>query len=476
MKSLKKTLLRGLGIVTILYFLFHLFFLWINQHGDSYYYLAFAQYLRTGIFPHLWPYLYAKPTTIASPLYGIILYMFMSVTQNADILLHIYQLGMLAVSAYLLYRLLIAASGVTKPVALLIAYLFTMLPTSVIYATYNMTEMTAQALFLVFLWYLVRLIKRPTISGLSILVLLSSVLTLAKYQFFVLFLVSSTAMGIVTIIPLLKLSHIIPMYGSSSKKRMIASLVPACAGIILMASWVYVNWHMTGVIGLSDTTKLRFHASMVQDGKITPPPGDPSIQAYYSVIPTQYPLTSPWWDIQEFILKKYGRDWRKVDEIVGNVGIAAAKAYPLSYITNSARIALALHTSPMLPWWDNLSSIGGGYHRLPLLCGRYDRIRLCEQIIKFPEILPLWRIYLTISATLYTTLLPVFMIGIFLPSLVLSLLFGNNIIRTFAALYCIQILMIATSVFTDTRYVVIFYPLIIILVAAKKNIPKRVAR
>ena len=107
-------------VLTLVFLVFHLLFLWMYTNIDGYFYWAFGQYVKTGVYPFLPSFTYLRPTTISPPLYGIFL-MLLGVFTRADIIVHILQLGMLAGTSALLYKLL--TPFVHKSVALILACL-----------------------------------------------------------------------------------------------------------------------------------------------------------------------------------------------------------------------------------------------------------------------------------------------------------------------------------------------------------------
>jgi hypothetical protein len=461
--------------VTALVFLFHFLFLWINQHGDGYYYLAFAKYLATGDYPFMWPYMYARPTTIAAPLYSVVLRLLL-MAPHAERLLHAYHLILLGLTAGMLYRML--RGDVGKTLATVIACGFCLLPTSLIFASYNMTEITAQFLFVLWLMRLTAYLKHPSQWHLGRLIFIAAVATLAKYQFSLLFLGSAAWWGVTSALSVLRVR--IPHQFDPrrlSGTPTVMSAVPAGLGILLIALWVGYNWHITGTVGLSDTNRLRFQAALVYDGKYLPSESDPAVIELRKYIPPGYPLTLAWWDYQNFILPQVNHDWREVDRLVGNIGIAVLREKPWVYPVNTLRIFWRLHTYRSQPWWINISTVGQPPNpALPLYCNSFMTLDFCRPIIMTPVSYPWYNVVTVWMRDLYLATAPAFFVGILFPSLVICLLWGDRFRRAYALLYLIQVFAISASIFVDTRYLVVFYPLMILVIVGAATTAKPAVR
>src|SRR3990172_7101733 len=122
--------IRFLFIASLCIFVAHFLLFWMNAIIDSYFYWAFAEYLRTGLYPFAAPFIYARPTTIEPPLYSIVL-MLLQYFKRADIAVHATQLVMLAATGYFLYRSLRLV--VPKNTAAITGLLFVLLPTNLLF-------------------------------------------------------------------------------------------------------------------------------------------------------------------------------------------------------------------------------------------------------------------------------------------------------------------------------------------------------
>lgn len=431
-------------IVTGAFLVFHVLFLWMYTNIDGYFYWAFGQYVKTGIYPFLPSFTYLRPITISPPLYGIFL-MLLGFIPRADIILHILQLGMLMGTATLLYKLLIPF--VAKSVALTLACLFILIPTNVIYASSMMTEIPAQFLMTSFVYLTGRFIVSKKISSLSFMVFLAAVMTVLKYQFLFLTLFS---LGLFAYFFIQK--HV----------KRIVHVFPVVLGVGILLLWVVTNHAITGVWGLSDTRKMPFYTNFVWDGRHFPKETDPAVIALRAFVPRAADKYAEYWDLQEYILPRVNRNWRAVDELLGNVGLAAIREQPLSYLANAGRVFVQIHTHTS-PWWHNMETFGLRDPIQPLYCDTLGTIQFCRPIILTPQSYPWWNAYVKVAMSLYNTVFPIFVIIVFFPALAVTLLAGKKHEQIFPILYLVNMLPISFLAFAESRYLIPFYPLILII-------------
>lgn len=383
-------------VVTGIFLLFHGLFLWMYTNIDGYFYWAFGQYVKTGVYPFLPAFTYLRPITISPPLYGIVL-MLLGFFARADIMLHILQLLMLAGTATLLYKLL--TPYVQKSMALTLACLFIFFPTNVIFASSMMTEIPAQFLMTCYVYLAHRFIVSKKISSLSSMVLLAAVMTLLKYQFLFLTLLS---LGLFAF-----------FFFQKHVKR-IVHVFPVALGVGILLLWVVTNHAITGVWGLSDTRKMPFYTNFVWDGRHFPKETDPAVIALRAFVPKTVNNYAQYWDLQDYILPRVNRDWRAVDELLGNVGLAAIREQPLAYLANAGRVFLQIHTQKA-PWWNNMATFGLQDPDQPLYCNALSSIQFCRPIIPTPWSYRWWNAYVNIATSFYNAVFPLYAVIIFFP-------------------------------------------------------------
>ena len=433
-----------LSTLGIFYLLFHMLFLWMYTNIDGYFYWAIGQYFKTGTYPFIAPFLYDKPTTISPPLYGLFL-AFIGSLPRGDIFLHAIHLILIATTTFLLFRIL--SKIISANSSAFISFLFLIFPTNVIYTTSMMTELPAQTAMTAYLFLAERFFKTRSIAPLAYALLLSAVMTLLKYQFIILFIFTGITL-------FLKLKHytgpkLLPYFS-------------AILGTLIILFWIITNHSITGVWGLSDTKKMPFYTNFVWDGHHYPKESHPSVIALRAFVPSSTDRYGQYWDLQDYILPYTNRDWRMVDELLGNVGIAAIYEHPAEYLFNGIRIFFQTLTH-RAPWWHNLQTFGTTDPVQPLYCDHLSSIQFCQPIIKTSVSYSLWNAYVSKSRTLYDTFMPSIFLFLFLPSLMITLIDTRRRVRFYSLIYLIHLLPISYLSMVESRYLIPFYPLMIII-------------
>jgi hypothetical protein len=441
--------IRYIPIVSLIIILavsvIHLLYGWIISHGDSYYYLSFAEYIRTGKYPFQYPFLYTHPPTLNAPFYSLILTVIQRLS-HGDVWLHIVQLILLLGSTGLVYSMLTGIVGKIK--ASVLSLLFFIFPVHLIYVSYVMTEILAEFLFALYLILFISYIKFRKQKILALSLIIAAVLTLTRYQYAILFAVS---IGLIvwSAVSLHKLERI--------------AVIGILISTTIIASWVYANYRITGTIGLSDTTKLRFQVTMIYDGKYFPPEDDPAVRLFRKYVPASVDKYLAWWDLQGYVLPYVGYDWRKMDEIVGGVGWASVKRWPIQYLLNGIRIGINMHLT-VPPWWRSVGTFGEiPDPNLPVTCDHQGTIYLCNPIINSPKSYPVWNSLVRIWTWIYKGWIPTLAILILFPAIILGLFTKDKLFRSLTILYILIVYSASLAVNAVSRILIPVYPLIIII-------------
>ncbi|MCL4360220.1 hypothetical protein M1555_03140 [Patescibacteria group bacterium] len=424
--------------------LFHFVFLFLYTNIDGYFYWAIGRYLTTGTYPFIAPFLYSRPTTVSPPLYGIAIAL-IGILPSGTILLHLVHIALFASGAFLLYVLL--TPGVSAPAAAVISLLFLLFPVNLIYSVSMMTELPAQTAFLLYLVLFTRFIQTKRIAPLAYAVVLAACMSLLKYQFIVLFCFS--------VLLLLR-------YGLRRKRSATMTGFSLAAGLVILGCWVLTNHAVTGVWGLSDTKLMPFYTNFVWDGRHFPSEQTPAVRTLRRFVPKTVNPYAEYWDLQDYILPKTGRSWHALDTILGNVGIAAIRQYPFDYLESGIRVFFRTLTA-RAPFWHNLETEGGRDPVQPLYCGNLGTIRFCRPLIMTPWTYPLWDRYVSVSRTLYAVIMPPLFLCIFLPSLLFAFFDPQPVFRWYAVLYLVSLVPISYLAMTEPRYLIPYYPLMVIL-------------
>lgn len=405
----------------------NLVFFWLNTIIDSYFYWAFAQYIKTGNYPFQAPFVYSKPTKISPPLYAVLLLAIENLP-SPTLALRIAQTLLFAWTCLLVYKIL--SQSHSQKIASIGTLCFAILPANVIYINYMLTEIAAQ-------WF-VALITYMLLSASS------------KQK--------TTAIVVGACSVLLKYSLVVYPFVAGiwiflKKPKKIINRYSMLA-LAILGSWVFINWQITGTIGLSDSKNIQLYNQLVWVGKITPDERSKSMQQLRAYIPSSVDIKQAYWDLQPYILPHFKQSWQAVETILGNVAKDALKQHPLGYFKNTMHIFFRLHGNS-LPYWSNLTTT--------TFCGNLGRFLTCQPFFPLPAQRLMWQIFIQSSDLFYTHVFPIISYGIFFPSVILGLRSKHKYWKKIIALYLAGVVPIAMYVHPDTRYIIPFYPLFIVI-------------
>lgn len=434
----KQLIMKRLSIIllicTVLILLFNLLFFWTNSIADSYFYWAFGEYIKTLSYPFIHPFIYARPTTISPPLYSLLL-LALEPLYNPSFLLRIVQTSILSTTGYLTF--LILKKSFSRYSAILISCISTLLPANIIYANYVMTEILAQ-FFVILIAYLIIKNSKQSLAY-SFLAIAFGVL--AKYSLSI-YLVASSVL-------FLKTKHARAFW-----------VYPFVAAIVLFF-WIFTNFKITDTVGLSDSNGIQLYNQIIWIGNKAPSEQSQEMKIFRTYVPKEINIHTGYWDMQEYILSKSNRQWKTADTVLGAVARRAIIENPLHYIATTVYIFIKLHGS-LPPYWYNLNTFGLPQGPFPLYCDKFGEFQMCSPLIQTGFSVPLWNAYVNSSNWFYTYCFPVLTYGIFFPSLFFGILTKHSTWKTVTILYLIGVLPIAMFVHPDTRYIIPFYPLMII--------------
>lgn len=408
-----------IALVAIILF-FNLLFFWANANIDSYFFWAFGQYLTTGTYPFLPDFTYVNPTTMAPPMMSILMAI-AQVTPFAAFFIRLVQTILLSATAYMLFLLL--KRSFSKKTSTIVAYLFVLIPGNLVYVNYLMSEILAQ-FFITLILYLLITKKYSTAFFWACVGMLS------KYA----------------VIGYAPIAFFFP-----AKKR----LFMLGTGITIVLGWMYINWQITGSVGLSDLRGGHLYNNVVWVAGITPSEESMAMKKLRTFVPPDTDIRKAYWDMQAFILPKVGNNFAVFDGILGAIATQAIREHPIRYIGAVINNFIALHGNT-LPYWENLSAFGKPPGAYPLNCDPMGKIALCKAPIPTSWGIPVWNSFIAFSNGFYRYVWPVIMIIFFV-----SLLRG----KTLSLLYLVIVLMHAALEHHDTRYLIPFYPQIVLIIA-----------
>jgi hypothetical protein len=172
-----------------------------------------------------------------------------------------------------------------------------------------------------------------------------------------------------------------------------------------------------------------------------------------------------WWEIQDYIKPYVHNDWHRIDEIIGNVGLAAVKNDPIGYLINTFNMFISIHNADKSPWWFNLTFFGDKsyYATNSLNCRTYNTFVFCQPIIFTPYSYQVWDQFVSVSSWLYIQIFTPICLYVFLPALVLLFISSKMSDWVLGLLYIIPLMFSALSITPEPRYLMPSYPLILLI-------------
>ncbi len=421
----------------------HFLFAWMVTNVDTSYFHAFANYIRTGVYEHFMLYEYKKPLTNNAPLYSVLLasvYAFPS----SDILLHAVQLAMLVHTGYMVFRMLLRYTG--KSLAIISGSITILIPGNLAYASHIMSEITMQYFFTSYMYLLWENVHTKKTSYLTQAVFMGFAMGLVRYSYI--------------ICGPLALAYLLRTHRKIDKTY----IFPA-VGIVVILVWMLVHKGITGVFGLSDFSRLRYNMVMMYEAQVSPPEADPSTIELHSFLPEGFDLRKPFWEFEPYINPITGNDFQELDRIVGSAGIAALRSHPEKLITIAFYNFFKLHNVDyphQTPYSPSLADFGNPDAEFPNYCTTFKTLRTCEPIISLPFSVPVWNSIFILFNWFYRFIFPIWSIWIFFPALFYSLA-KNRKTRLLALFYIAARIPIAVFTFPHARYLVPFYPVMMMM-------------
>ncbi|OGG30388.1 hypothetical protein A2971_00790 [Candidatus Gottesmanbacteria bacterium RIFCSPLOWO2_01_FULL_46_21] len=436
-KKKANTLSIILILLTALWLCFNLVFFWANANIDSYFFWAFGQYLRTNQYPFLPYFTYERPTTMAPPLFSVLL-VFAQLTPFPAFVIRFMQTVLLCGSGYLVY--LILKKSFSRETCVVIACIFVLIPGNVVYTNYLMSEILAQ-FFITLVGYF---FLKQSAHGYAYALFWSAVGILAKYA-----LVMYAGFAAV-------------LFVLARPNRKLWWVAMGAAVIIL--GWVSINWSITGSFGLSDLKGGHLYNNVVWVAGIVPDERTKPMLTLRRYVPPDVDIRKAYWDMQAYILPSVNRSWPAADFILGSVALEAIKEHPFAYVKESVIGFIKLHDN-RIPYWEYLGTFGKPQGVYSLTCEGLGSITLCIPPVRTSLGIPLWNTFIAFSNWFYSALFPWISYGLLIPSLVFGLFSKNTTWRTCALLYLGGVLLHAMVEHHDTRYIIPFYPLMTIIIA-----------
>lgn len=434
-------ILRIVVGATVFLLLLHFFFVWMNSSVDSWYFHAFSTFLKTGKYTDPTGQPYQVVRTGAAPLFSALLALLESIPR-ADVILHGLQLIVLLVTGLLLFSML--KEYIKKPWAAMFASFFILLPGNLIHVSYVLSDIGAQLLFTLYLFLLFRFFKHKKSHALSLSVLVGFIAGLWRYSFVV--------FGVISLL----------MFFASYPRKFRLYIYPVI-GILLIGGWVMIQHSFTGVWGLADDVGIRYNIKMMMQGEVLPSEEHPAMKEIRRYISPEVDLRKPYWELEQHLIPHFGYDYVRMVKLVGAVGKAAMWEHPFVYARVTLESFFKSHIG--VPYAKNLSTFGTdkSYEYPPLICTSMGTIDYCNPIIMTNVSYSVWNFFVMASNWYYKTIFPIWSFVLFFPMLIWAFIRSDPFFRVAAFCFLVGRLVIAMATWSDPRYVLPFYPLMIFL-------------
>jgi hypothetical protein len=430
-------------ILTVLILIFHFFFFWMNLHMDSYFFTAFTDFIRTGkyVFP-ISSLHYTHIHTGQPPLYSLLLAILYSF-KRSDTILHAIQILMLGSTGILVFQIL--RNVLSKYLAAIAACLLVLIPGNLIFVAMTMSETGAELLFTLYCFLVFLYFKSKKYQFLSLSVFVGFITGLWKYSF--------VYTGVLSL-----------LYLFMKHPKKATNYIWAFLGVGTIFIWVLINHHLTGVWGLDLGTGIRFNIQMMYKAKVLPKETAPSMVELRKYMEPGVDLKKAYWDIEPYMIPYIGYDYLKMTKLIGDVGWDAMLEHPLDYAKVTAESFFLSNIG--LPYQPTLGTFGmnKALDYPGLLCGNTGTIEHCIPIISTKYSYTIWNTFIDFANLYYNYFFTIFIFAVFFPALLWSVFSSSAIHKIFSLIYILGRLSISLATEPMPRYIVPFYPLMVIII------------
>src|SRR3990167_3766067 len=136
-----KKIFPPLAVFAVLtFYLFCFIYFGLYETTDSYFFIAFSEFIKTGRYfvPH--PYYWTVPSTITPPFYSLFLFL-AQLLPYPHLIIHLAQIAAFLAALFFIYKVLVLK--LPDQLSILIITLFALLPVNMIQTSALMTEITA---------------------------------------------------------------------------------------------------------------------------------------------------------------------------------------------------------------------------------------------------------------------------------------------------------------------------------------------
>lgn len=431
-------LVKLILVAVVILYIFHFFFFWLFEGTDSFFYYEFSRFLRTGSYYAPYPYMYNVPSTMEPPLYSVFLYL-VQFFPRADIIIHFIQITGILASAYFIYRIM---SFYTKKIfAQLSGIFFLLIPAHFIYISHVVAEPLA-VFYLTFFLYLTHLIiNLKKVSTMKILVPYSAVISLQRYNF----------------LPLFIMSFIIFIFFHRRKKIM--DYFGLTLGIAIIILWIVINHRLNGAWSLSNAEGKHLYNRIVHFDKLLPPEDNPDFLKFKKIVGIQDYL-KPWWFYEPLLIPALGGETES-SNLLQAVALAALKTDPARYLLNTPKFFLFAHSDNDM-FHNDLYLYG---KNMKGNCRILGSIHFCRPIFESMKVKFFWDRMVLLIDQHYLYLTKYINFFLLFPAIIYSLFQKNLFIRLCGILYIFCVLLFVMTEAPLGRYSYNFRSLGVILIS-----------
>ncbi|OGG20183.1 hypothetical protein A3D03_00540 [Candidatus Gottesmanbacteria bacterium RIFCSPHIGHO2_02_FULL_40_13] len=434
---MKSKIIYLLFFTTISLYLFHFLFFWIYETTDSYFFWAFADFLKTGKYwiPH--PYYWTTPSTIAPPLYSVLLFV-AEFLPRADIFIHFIHLLCLFLSSFFIYR--ITKSYLGRKNSLITALIYLLIPANIFQSLSLMSEMISLLGLSLFLYLGFLILEKKQNNLIKYLLISSSFMVLARYNFIIFWIISGILFFLI-------------------RNKKISDYLFLVLSVFIIAGWVGINYILTGNIGLSDSVGKHLYNRIVYENKLLPPENNKYLKELRRLASENFDLYVSAWELDPQIIVKLGLDQKRENKLLANVAIDGVKTNPLSYVYKTLENFFKVHgNGQTYPGYLYTTD-----YWMKEKCRVLGTIHFCQPIISHQLGNEAWNKLLLISEWYYQHIPLYTNFFLLYPSLIFSLIQKNKYLRFTGLLYLLMALFTLSVEIPVYRYQYILYPLKIIL-------------
>lgn len=436
-----KSFYRLIILFPAVFYLFHLLYFWLYETTDSFFYWAFANYIKTGTYHASSPYYYTVPSTMEPPLYSLFIYI-AQYFPRPDIIIHAVQIFSLFLSSFFIYKILSHYNS--DKYALFCAAIFLFNPANIIFTSNFTAESFSVFAISLFCYLSFLIISKKQFYLIGLLIIISAISSLLRYNLIVLFFIS-----------LFIAFHILFRKKQLTKIKIIYTAVYAILGSFILLFWIIVNYKINGSIGLSSGMGKNLYDRVIAENHLLPPATNSYYKELSDLTDHQVNLFQYWWFIEAYImLYKYSTIYANetyINNLLQKVSFSAITANFWDFLRLSPVFYLRNYSnSPPFPPARYIDS--------RVIKRRvFGSIQFYRPILKSENAIQLWNFITSSGDAYYRHFNTLLSVTLLFPAIVVSFFRKNNFYKYLSFSYLLLSFLPSLMAHPDSRYV---YPLV----------------